>query len=206
VLAATRELLTHSDLAHLNLELVAEHAHVSKATIYRHWHTREELALEVLSELTGRMSVRDRGDARTELVALVEGTLRTLSGTPLGPIIQGLFSELACNPAIREPFRLRVIVARRAAVAEIFARGIQRGQIRSDADIDLATELLLGPVYYRLLFGGPFGPDFAGRVVDAVLHGFTPQPGLAAAAPRPDSIPARRRHSSSAARRQPVRG
>jgi AcrR family transcriptional regulator len=175
VLDATRELLCRDDLAHLNLEQVAEQAGVSKATIYRHWRTREALALEVLSQLTGHLTVRDRGDTRSELVAMVEGTLRILTGTQLGTVMQGLFSELARSPAIGGPFRETVVGARRAAVAEVFRRGIQRRQIRADADIDLATELLIGPIYYRLLFGGPFPPDFASRVVDAVLTGFSPR-------------------------------
>ena len=34
------------------------------------------------------------------------------------------------------------------------ARGIERGDLRPDADVDIATELLVGPVYFRLMFGG----------------------------------------------------
>jgi AcrR family transcriptional regulator len=172
MLNAARELLGRTDLMHLNLEQVAARAHVSKATIYRHWPTREALALEVLSEMTGELSAPDRGDTRLELIAMLQATLRILTDTPLGSLMQGMFSELATNPAIREPFRARVVAARRAAVAEAFGRGIKRGQIRPDADTDLATELLVGPVYYRMLFGGPLAAEFAQRVVDAVLAGY----------------------------------
>jgi AcrR family transcriptional regulator len=185
VLDATRELLTRGDLAHLNLEQVAERAGVSKATIYRHWPTREALALEVLSELIGHLTVRDRHDTVAELVALVEGTVRILTETPLGMVLRGLFSELARNPAMGEPFRTRVIGARRSAVAEIFHRGIARGEIRPDADLDLATELLLGPVYYRLLFGGALGTDFAPRVVAAVMGGCSARSSTRAVAAPP---------------------
>jgi AcrR family transcriptional regulator len=172
VLNAARELLGHTDLTHLNLEHVAAQAHVSKATIYRHWPTREALALEVLTEMTGELSAPDRGDTRVELIAMLEGTLRILTQTQLGSLMQGMFSELATNPTVREPFRAHVVAARRAAVAEVFGRGIQRGQIRRDADIDVATELLVGPVYYRMLFGGQLAAEFAQRVVDAVLAGY----------------------------------
>lgn len=173
MLDATRDLLAERDLAHLNLEQVAERAGVGKATIYRHWPTREALALELLLEMVGDIGhVRDRGDTRAELVALVEGAVRVLTRTRLGRVLKGLFTELALDPALARPFRSSVVRARRAAVAEVVARGMRRGDIRPDADVDLATELLIGPVYYRLLFGGAFPRDFAARVVDALLQGF----------------------------------
>src|SRR5437899_4536848 len=80
ILDAARELLSEHDLAHLNLEQVAARAGVGKATIYRHWPTREALALELLLDMVGEMvPVRDRGDTRAELVAMLEGTLRVLT-------------------------------------------------------------------------------------------------------------------------------
>ena len=178
VLDAAREVLAERDLAHLNLELVAARAGVGRATIYRHWPTREALALELLLEMAGEMvPARDRGDTRAELLALVDGTLRVLTRSPLGRVMRGLFSELALNPALAEPFRAAVVRARRRVVADVLARGIRRGDIRPDADLDLAAELLVGPVYYRLLFGGSFPPGFAERLVAAYLDGFGARPG-----------------------------
>ena len=176
ILDAARELLTECDFAHLSLEQVAARAGVSKATLYRHWPTREALALELLLEMIGTMTpARDRGDTRAELVAIVEGTLRALTRTPLGRVMRGLFTELALNPEIAEPFRAAVVRNRRAVVTDVFVRGMQRGDIRPDADVDLATELLIGPIYYRLLFGGSFPPNFADRLVSTLMVGFSPR-------------------------------
>ncbi len=38
--------------------------------------------------------------------------------------------------------------------------------------IAVATELLVGPVYFRLMFGGELSQAFAERIVDALLHGY----------------------------------
>ena len=47
--------------------------------------------------------------------------------------------------------------------------GIERDELRPDTDPALLHELVLGPVYYRLLLSGqPLAADFAERVVDAV--------------------------------------
>jgi hypothetical protein len=57
-------------------------------------------------------------------------------------------------------------------VARVIARGISRGDLRADADVGVATELLVGPVYFRLMFGGELNQEFAQRVVDSVLRGY----------------------------------
>src|SRR5687768_5687648 len=94
ILDATRELLSEHDLPHLNLEQVAARAGVGKATIYRHWPTREALAVDLLLEMAGEITpVRDRHDTRAELIAVVEGTVRALTQSPLGHVLEALFSE-----------------------------------------------------------------------------------------------------------------
>jgi AcrR family transcriptional regulator len=173
ILDAARDLLADVGLAHLNLEQVAARAGVGKATIYRHWPTREALALELLLEIADEMVPTPRiGDTREELVAIVAGTMRALAETPMGRVLRSLLSELALNPAIGEPFRASVSPRWREEVANAIARAVHRGDIRPDADVSIATELLLGPIYYRLVFGGDISSDFADRVVDALLRGY----------------------------------
>ncbi len=56
ILDAARELLIEEGFSGLRLEHVAARAGVGKATIYRHWGSRQELALELLVELAGPTS------------------------------------------------------------------------------------------------------------------------------------------------------
>jgi AcrR family transcriptional regulator len=51
ILEAFRELLIEDGFTRLRLEHVAARAGVSKATIYRRWRSKEELAIELLQEL-----------------------------------------------------------------------------------------------------------------------------------------------------------
>ena len=62
-------------------------------------------------------------------------------------------------------------------------RGIDRGDLRPDADVDIATELLVGPVYFRLVFGGSLDGDLAERVVTAFLDGYAVSDDRGAAFP-----------------------
>ena len=165
--------LIHEGFADLRLEHVAARAGVGKATIYRRWPSKEALALDVLMQLAApHIPIPDSGDTRADLLAAVTNAMRAVTETSFGPVIRALLSQIAINPALGDPFRATVVQARRDEVARVIALGIGRGDLRPDADVDVATELLVGPVYFRLMFGGELTQDFAERVVDSVLRGY----------------------------------
>ena len=174
ILEATRQLLAESGVHKLTVEGVAARAGVAKTTIYRRWRSRDELALAVLIDMVEQVvATPDLDDTRAELVAFVNGAVRILGSTLMGRVMQGIVSELAANPALAQAFRERVVAVRIAEVHRLVERGIARGDIRPDADVELAHELLFGPVYYRLLLSGaPLDDELAERVVDAVLPVF----------------------------------
>jgi AcrR family transcriptional regulator len=166
--------------ADLRLEHVAAQAGVGKATIYRRWPSKEAIALDLLMLLAApHISIEDTGDTRAELLTAVTNAMRAITETPFGPVIRALLSQIATNPALGDPFRASVVQARRDEVARVVARGIRRGDLRPDVDVDIATELLVGPVYFRLMFGGDLTQAFAERVVDQVMRGYSPAEVLA---------------------------
>jgi AcrR family transcriptional regulator len=92
---AFREILIEEGFDKVRMEHVAARAKVGKATIYRHWPTKQALAQEVLSELANpHIAVPDVGDTRTELLATVLGPMRALTETDFGPVIRELLSEI----------------------------------------------------------------------------------------------------------------
>lgn len=172
ILDATRELLVRDGFTKLRLEGVAERAGVGKATIYRRWPSKEALALDLLLELASpHIAVDETGDTRDELGDVVMNAIRGLTETSFGPVIKAMISQIAGNPAIGDPFREMVVGARREQVVWVIERGIARGDLRRDADPASATELLVGPVYFRLVFGGRLDRAFADQVVDVFLRG-----------------------------------
>jgi hypothetical protein len=72
----------------------------------------------------------------------------------MGRVMQGLVSDLAADPALALAFQERVVAVRLAELRRLLERGIERGDVRPEADFELASELLFGPVYYRLLLSG----------------------------------------------------
>jgi AcrR family transcriptional regulator len=173
ILDAFQAELIEAGFADLRLEHVAARAGVGKATIYRRWRSKEAVALELLMRLAApHITIDDMHDTRAELLAAVTNAMRAITETHFGPVIRALLSQIAINPALGDPFRANVVQARRDEVARVIARGVQRGDLRPDVDTDIATELLVGPVYFRLMFGGDLSQEFAERVVDAVLRGY----------------------------------
>ena len=79
ILAATRELLAESGgVRGLTVEGVAARAGVAKTTIYRHWRSKDELALTVLIDMVEQVvALPDLDETRAELVAFVDGAVRS---------------------------------------------------------------------------------------------------------------------------------
>jgi AcrR family transcriptional regulator len=170
--AAQAELIEHG-YTRMRLERVAARAGVGKATLYRRWPSKEALAEQLLAKLARPyLTVDDVGDTGAELEACVRHALEAIRDTPFGPVIRALLSQIAGNPALGDPFRATVVQGRRDQVAHVIERGIARGDLRPDADADIATELLVGPVYFRLMFGGRLDDEFAGQVGRAVYAAF----------------------------------
>lgn len=173
ILDATRDLLIANGYDRLRLEHVATKAGVGKATIYRRWSSKEELAQALLEQLASpHTDVPDTGDTRGELLRTMTNSIRSLQESAFGPVVRALLSQIAINPLLGNPFRDRVVRARREQVSRVIKRGIVRGDLRDDVDSNVALELLMGPVYFRLVFGGRLDDAFARQVVDGVLDGY----------------------------------
>src|SRR5262249_20817860 len=121
----------------------------------------------------------DVGDTRKELVTFVDSVTKLWASGPYGPAMQGLISEIATEPELARVYREQVVDPRREQLRPVIERGIARGDLRPDTDVRLAQELLVGPILYRLLLGGPpLDRKLTTSLVDAVLGGFGTQTPL----------------------------
>jgi hypothetical protein len=61
---------------------------------------------------------------------------------------------------------------RREVMLTVLRRGVSRGELEPEADIELLADLLHGPLYYRLLVSrAMLERDLAERLADLVLPG-----------------------------------
>jgi AcrR family transcriptional regulator len=178
ILEAAAELLLEQGLTAVSMDAVAARAGVSKATIYRWWPTKETLALDALyHEWAGVPPPQDTGSLRGELLGLLRPWARLASRRPYGRAIAALLTEAQTDPAFAHQYRTRFVQPRREQARAIFRRAIERGEIPADTKIEVALDLLYGPIYHRLLHGhAPLNDRFVRDVIDTALNGIAPAP------------------------------
>lgn len=174
VLDAATELLLTRGLSAVTMDTVAEHAGVSKATIYRWWPTKESLALDALFTEWAKAgpAPRDTGTLRGDLLSLMRPWVRLVGGRPYGAVIAQLVAAAHADPVFAAEYRRRVFEPRRELARAVFHRAIDRGEIPAGTKVDVALDLIYGPLYHRLLHQhAPLNERFARDVVDTVLAG-----------------------------------
>jgi AcrR family transcriptional regulator len=179
ILDATLQLLAQDgDVGSLTVEAVAARSGVAKTTIYRRWRDKWELALDaVMIDMLPRLDEPvDVGDTRKELLTFINSVVKMRATPPYGQAMQALVSQIATDPDLARVYREQVVEPRQAELTPVIKRGIARGDLRPDTDVRLIHELLVGPIFYRLLFSGaPLDRNLGRRIVDAILAGFAPR-------------------------------
>ena len=179
ILEATLQLLARDgDVGSLTVEAVAARSGVAKTTIYRRWRDKWELALDaVMIDMLPRLDEPvDVGDTRKELLTVINSVVKMLATPPYGQAMQALVSQIATDPDLARVYREQVVEPRHAELTPVVKRGIARGDLRPDTDVRLIHELLVGPIFYRLLFSGAaLDRNLGRRIVDAILAGFAPR-------------------------------
>ena len=179
VLKAAVGLLLERGLDAVSMDAVAARAGVSKATIYRWWPTKESLALDALyTEWSAAAPVpRDTGSLRGDLIELLSPWAEFVgSQQPYARVIAALLAEARADPAFAAEYRQHVIEPRRDQAREIFGRAIERGEVRAGVDLEVALDLIYGPLYLRLLQGhAPLDDSFVEAAIDLALAGIKPR-------------------------------
>lgn len=170
ILDATLELLVEVGFSALTVEGVASRAGVGKATIYRRWASKVPLIIEAFRELPGLEDV-DTGGVREDLEGMLRSYLQILGSTPLATVVPSLVGERAHNPELSKLIE-PILRDRRQPIIRALRRAVKRGELRADVDLDLAADMLFGPILMRLFFtGARIHPRLSRPIVDAALRG-----------------------------------
>jgi len=170
ILDATLELLVEVGFSAMTVEGVASRAGVGKATIYRRWASKLPLVVEAFGQLPGFEEV-DTGSLREDLKKMLRSYLQAFHASPLSAVLPSLAGERTHNPELSELFE-PVSKGRRQPLVRAFERAIDRGEVEADLDVELAADLVVGPIAVALFFkGGRINGRMVGPMVDMALAG-----------------------------------
>jgi len=182
ILQATLELIAERGVHAFRTEDVAARAGVGKGAIYRRHASKDDLVMAAVADLVDEeILVPDTGSTRSDLVVLMREAVELYRGSLPGRLMPNLVSAMAQRPELASAVRDGYLNRRRAALTDVLRRGVDRGDLRADLDVDLALDVLGGPLFYRLLItGGSIDQQLAEGVAELILRGFAPDvPGRA---------------------------
>lgn len=172
ILSSTLRLLRHVGFSELSIESIAADANVGKATVYRWWPDKGALVVDAFaSSVKKRLSFPDTGSVHTDM-SLQMNHVVELFRSRRGQIVAALIGGGQTDPELIEAFRERFVRPRRMDAYETLRRGIERGELPRNADLDLILDSLYGAIYMRfLIWKDGLNEEFIKQVCRLVING-----------------------------------
>jgi AcrR family transcriptional regulator len=135
----------------LSIEAVARRANVAKTAIYRRWPSKLEMVLELVTDAVGpTLPVPDTGSLRGDIELVLRIATKALSHRLASQIIPDLLAEAARNPQIADTLRSTLNATQRSIGVDLIGRAVSRGELPAGTDPEVAVDLIVGPLYWRL--------------------------------------------------------
>jgi AcrR family transcriptional regulator len=154
----------------LSIEAVARRAGVGKTAIYRRWSNKLEMVMEIVSDVAERkVPLPDTGSFAGDLSLLLLIVSTALRHRMASQIIPDLMAEAARNPQIAETLQRALRTHQQAVGEKLIGQAVARGELPEGTDPEVAVDLILGPLYWRLAVARqPIEDDYLEKFTVAV--------------------------------------
>jgi AcrR family transcriptional regulator len=200
VLTTALKLMSDRGIEGTSVDEIAQVSGVSKATIYKHWTSKDVLCIEAISRLKCDLPVFNSGNSRADAADLLRHLAQTKKPEALSRIWPRVIGYAASNPAFAKAFRARIANGQRVQLAGLLQSAIDKGELRAGLDMDMALDVLLGPILYLRFMQASVPPELPQHVVDSFWHLNVPEPSpvlVAHGDRRNGSLPVTRPNGSS---------
>jgi AcrR family transcriptional regulator len=174
IIEATVALLAERGYQAMSMDAVAAAAGVGKPTVYRRYASKADLVVAALLATTNGPAVDVPDDTAGALAALLGHTALALANPGGMTILGTLLAQERRDPVLIATFRDRVFRPRHEVVRTILERGVERGEIEADTDLDMIGDLLFGFLLARAMLGESVDPASIPAVVATVLAAVRP--------------------------------
>jgi AcrR family transcriptional regulator len=180
ILTAAFELVGEVGYAKLSIEGIAARAGVGKQTIYRWWPSKGAVLFDAFLMLSegedDSAALPDTGDLEADLKAVLRATVAELNDPRYDEPMRALNTEILHDPALAAAYAERLDGPMKELKRQRLRSAQRAGQLSGDLDLDVAIEMLWGPLLNRWLQrSGPLTPEYADTVVETALHGLRPR-------------------------------
>lgn len=118
----------------------------------------------------------DTGDIGRDLRSVLRATIEELLDPDTDRLQRTITAEIQHDPVLAEELVARLLRPQMQATADRLRAARDAGQLGADVDVDLAAELLFGPLLHRwLLRTAPLDARYADALVEHVLTGLSPR-------------------------------
>lgn len=172
IIAAAAELMLRRGFDRMTVDEVAAQAGVGKATVYRRWSSKDDLAVAAMEEIySAEIPDPDTGSIEGDLTESYRSVLRFVASPEGAAYLRMSIAESIRDERIARLYRASTQRAEDVA-KRMYHRGIQRGEVRADVDVDAAVQWLGGVLAGRVITGRPLpGPEDAERLARLTLDG-----------------------------------
>ncbi len=174
ILDTTYRLLIDNGYPDVTTDDIAATARVSKATIYRHWATKQELVVAAARMHFGEVEAPDMGSFSAEIRWILEHRAEDYREAGTLRLVGSLIGAATTDPQLRALFTEWVEQLTRA-VRHVIQRGIARGDVRSDVDSYALETLVAGVVARAVVAQHSFSVATVDSVVDLVARAAAPE-------------------------------
>lgn len=172
ILRAAAELLDENGITGVTMEGVAERAGVGKPTLYRSWRNAQELAMAALIETQKAPAVKATASALDDLRQQLR-KVAAVFASRVGRNVAMMVAAASEETELSKTFRTHFILARREEGRQFLRAAIEQDAVRRDLDIEVALDMIYGPLFYRLLVGHkPLTAEFTDVIVTQAVEGW----------------------------------
>lgn len=176
ILEAAFDELSEVGYTAFTVEGVAARARTGKASIYRRWPTKAQLACEAMTRRMPTPSECGIAPALSDDVTTVDalrGVARAITRvlkSPAGDVIRSVKCEAAADPTLARLIDDEFQAPRRAAMLALLRRGVARGEVRPEAVTPIVADVLPALLTHRLILSRePVGEATITDIVEQVL-------------------------------------
>jgi AcrR family transcriptional regulator len=155
----------------LSIDALAKRAGVGKAAIYRRWPGKQAMVVALVSAVAiAAIDIPDTGTLRGDLRQFLVNACAALTHPLASTIVPDLLAEATRNVELADALLAAIRAPRRAKAAQLLRRAIDRGELPSDADLELDLDFMAGPLYWRLVvIRAPADDDYFDRLTDKII-------------------------------------